>query len=62
MSAQSKNSLPQKNTMRSQISLNSGGTATNRGEQKSPNMSASDVQDPYAYYNIHQNSINMGTS
>jgi len=56
MSAHSKNSLPQKHTLRSN---NSGGTHTNRGEQKSPNTS--DVQDPYAYFNMHQN-ISMNAS
>lgn len=54
MSAHSKNSLPQKHTMRSQNS-----SARNRGEQKSPNTS--DVQDPYAYFNMHQN-ISMNAS
>lgn len=53
--------------MRSLKSQNSGGTQgghTNRGEQlslqqKSPNMS--EVQDPYAYFNMHQQHQSVNT-
>jgi len=55
---------PNNFTMRSIKSQNSSGTQgthTNRAEQlnmlqKSPHMS--DVQDPYAYFNMHQQSAN----
>ena len=76
LSAHSKNSnVPNPNfnnfTMRSLKSQNSGGTQgahTNRGEQlslqqKSPNMQSnmSDVQDPYAYFNMHQQQQSVNT-